>query len=99
MIKNDQGQIAVKWVLNRPAKTIKMAGSNQYYVFTSKFNIQMAWVNQSDLNGLLVYKEKTCPCNNGTYKNAFTLANLMDVNIWMTGDRHGNGMERTWTEV
>lgn len=99
MIQRNDGKIAIKWVLNRPAKLTKIDGTDRVYSFIPKFNVWMEWVEPDDVSRLLSFKEKTCNCNNGTYKNAFAYANLLDVNLWMTGDRHGNGVERTWREV
>lgn len=99
MIVNQQGQVALKWTINTNGKTVRISDTDRYYVFTPKFNVPMAWVESSDVQRLLTVREKTCNCNNGTYKNAFTYANLMDVNLWMTGDRHGNGVEKTWNEI
>lgn len=100
MIKRmTDGKIAIKWVLNPNGKTVRMDGTDRYYVFTPKFHVAMEWVSQEDVEKLLLIKDKVCNCNNGTYKNAFQYANLLDVNLWMTGDRHGNGVERTWQEI
>jgi len=99
MIKNTSGQIALKWTINPNGKTVRMGETNRFYVFQPKFHVVMAWVDLSDAPALLTKKEKTCNCNNGTFKQAFEYANLLDVNLWMTGDRHGNGVERTWMEV
>ena len=99
MVRNNQNQIAVKWMINPNGKTVQMSGTDQYYVFQPKFHVVMAWVSESHVPALLAIKEKTCNCNNGTYKQAFSLAILMDVNLWQTGDRHGEGVERTWQEV
>lgn len=99
MIQNNQGQIAIKWTINPNGKTVKIDGTDRYYVFTPSFHVVLAWVNPDDVARLLVVKHKTCNCNNGTFKNAFVYANLIDVNVWASGDRHGNGVERTWSEV
>jgi hypothetical protein len=99
MIKNTSGQIALKWTINTNGKTVKMGNTGKYYVFSPKFNVVMSWVDPFDVPALLSKKEKTCNCNNGTYKQAFEYAHLLDVNLWMTGDRYGNGVERTWMEV
>ena len=99
MIKNQSGQIALKWMINPNGKTVRMGETDKYYVFQPKFHVVMAWVDEQDISSLLTTKHKTCNCNNGTYKQAFEHANLLDVNLWMTGDRHGEGQERTWIEV
>lgn len=99
MIKNTEGQVALKWVINPNGKTVKIAGTDQYYVFMPKYHVVMAWVSPDHAQSLLAVKEKTCNCNNGTYKNAFQLAHLLDVNLWMTGDRHAEGHPVTWEEL
>lgn len=99
MIRNQSGQIAIKWTINPNGKTVQINGSKEYIVFQPKFHVVMAWVEPSHVPALLTVKEKTCNCNNGTYKLAFNYANLLDVNLWMTGTRHGEGHEITWEEV
>lgn len=90
MVKNSQGQIAIKWVINPNGKTVRIGDTQQYYVFQPKYHVVMAWINEEHVPALLTKKEKTCNCNNGTFKNAFVYANLIDVNLWMYGDRHGS---------
>lgn len=86
-IINDAGYVAIKWVLPRPAKPVIIDGEETVYLFTPKQNIWMAWVKPEHVDRLLVFKEKTCNCNNGVYKNAFMLCNQLDVCLWMTGQR------------
>jgi hypothetical protein len=99
MVTNTQGQIALKWTINPNGKTVQMQGTEQYYVFIPKYHVVMAWVNPEHVDALLAKKEKTCMCNNGTYKNAFAYANLLDVNLWETGDRHGKLTVTHYREV
>jgi hypothetical protein len=99
MIRNPSGEIAIKWMINPNGKTVRMGETDQYYVFTPKFHVVMAWVKSEHVDVLLSKKEKTCNCNNGTFKNAFAIASLLDVNLWETGTRHGEGHEVTWEEV
>lgn len=87
-IRNDAGQVALKWVLNRPARTIKIDGTGRYYVPVYKYNVPMIWVEEQDVEKILAVKEKTCNCANGTYQNAFVLANEIDVNLHKCGNRH-----------
>lgn len=90
MVKKTSGQIAIKWTINPNGKTVRIDGTKKYYVFQPKFHVVMAWVDESDVPGLLGVREKTCNCNNGTFKQAFEYANLLDVNLWEFGDRHGS---------
>jgi hypothetical protein len=88
MIKNQDGKIAIKWVLNRipPVRGIEI-GKKRYGIISQR-NVHLSWVEQSDLQPLLKHKEKTCNCNNGTKVNAFALASRLDVGIHEQGDRH-----------
>lgn len=88
-IKNDAGQILLKWVLPRPPKIVKIDGTNRVYTFDYNFNVCAAWINPEDVERMLKIKEKVCNCNNGTYKNAFHLANLLDHNLFVYGNREG----------
>jgi hypothetical protein len=98
MVKNPAtGEIAIKWVLNRPVKTIKIDGTDQYYVFKYQFHVAMEWVKPEHVDRVLSIREKTCNCNNGTYQNAFAPASLQDVCVWTAGDRC-KGTEE-WIEV
>lgn len=85
---NGAGQVAVKWILNRPAKTVKIDGTDRYYAPTYQQNVAMYWIDEQDLNKILSIKEKTCNCNNGTYNFAFVLANQIDINLHKCGQRH-----------
>lgn len=87
-LRNDAGQVAIKWTLNRPAKTIQMAGTKTYYAPTYAHNVAMYWVNEEDAPSILTVKEKHCNCQNGIYKNAYELANQIDVNLHKCGQRH-----------
>lgn len=87
MIRNQDGKIAIKWVLQRiPPRDIQI-GKTRYGI-SSQRNVHLSWVEDSDLKSLLDYKMKTCNCNNGTKKNAFALASRLDVGIFEQGDRH-----------
>ena len=98
MVVNSSGQRAIKWTINPNGKTVRIGDSQKYYVFTPAWHVVMAWVDEIDVPALLAKKEKTCNCNNGTFKNAFTYANLMDVNLHEFGDRHGS-LQSNYREV
>ena len=89
MVINDSGQVAVKWTINPNGKTVKIDGTDRYYVFQPKFHVVMEWINPDDVERLLSVRQKTCNCANGVFKQAFDYANLLDVNLWMNGDRYG----------
>jgi hypothetical protein len=84
-IYNENNQVAIKWVLQRPP--VKVEGSGRVYIFTYRAHVCMAWVEEEDVARLLGVQEKTCNCNHGTYKHAFALANQLDVCLFTTGDR------------
>lgn len=98
MVKRNDGTIAVQWVINTNGKTVQIQSTDRYYVFTPKMNVVMAWVREEDVARLLTVKEKTCNCNNGTYKNAFQYASLVNVNLWMFGNREGS-LESDYREI
>ena len=89
-ITNESGQVAVKWIMRRElTHPVKIDGTNTAYTFVPKMNVWMAWVKPEHVDRLLAHKEKSCNCNNGTYRNAFMLANRLDVNLWVYGNRDG----------
>ena len=88
-IRNVDGKVALKWVLPRPPKQVKIDGTDRIYTFTYNFHVCMAWVEPEDVARMLSVKEKICNCNNGTYKQAFHYANQLDVNLFMFGNREG----------
>lgn len=89
MVVHDNGKIAIKWAIQRRMpKTVKIDGTDKYYVFTPRLNIFMEWIEPEYIGRLLSHKEKSCNCNNGTYQNAFEYASLMDVNLYEFGDRY-----------
>lgn len=85
---NGAGQIGVKWMPNRPARTVQISGTDRYYVAEYKYNVPFYWIDEQDLEKVLAVKEKTCNCNNGTYINAFQLINQIDFNLYTCGDRN-----------
>lgn len=90
MVVNSQDQVALRWTINTNGKTVRIGDSPKYYVFSPKFNVVMAWVDREDVDRLLTVREKSCNCNNGTYKFAFEPCSLINVNLWMSGDRNGS---------
>lgn len=87
-LRNDAGQIAVKWTLPRQAKTIEIKNTKKYYVPTYAHNVAMYWVDEQDLAPILAHQEKRCNCANGIYQQAYVLANEIDVNLHKCGNRH-----------
>ena len=89
MMTNEKGQVLLKWVLPRPPKPVKIEGTNRVYIFGYNFNVCAAWVEPQDVERMLLVREKICNCANGTYKNAFVPANLLDRNLFVYGNREG----------
>ncbi len=83
MVKRNDGTIAVQWVMNTNGKTVRISGTDRYYVFTPQNQVVLAWVQPQDVSQLLSHREKSCNCAGGTFKNAFQLAPLVNVNVWM----------------
>lgn len=98
MVVNSSGEVALQWMMNTNGKTIRIGSTDQYYVFVPKMNVVMCWVKKEHLPSLLTHKEKSCNCNNGTYKNAFAPATLINVNLWMFGNRDGS-LQSDYREV
>lgn len=86
-ITNEAGQVAMKWNLPRPAQTLKIDGTDRYYVFTYAHNVAMIWADPQDVGRLMSIEMKRCNCNGGTYNKAVVLANQIDVNLHRCGNR------------
>lgn len=97
-IVRDDGKIALKWVINPNGKTVQMSGTKIFYVFKPQNHVVLDWVDPIHVPGLLAVQEKTCNCGGGKKKQAFELANLIDVNVWMFNNRHG-GENPNYREV
>jgi hypothetical protein len=88
-LTNDAGWVLLKWTLPRPPKRVKIDGTDRLYTFTYNFNVCASFVDPQDVEQMLKIREKICNCNNGTYKNAFALANQLDFNLFVYNDREG----------
>ena len=88
IVRNSDGYIAIKWVINPNGKTAQIEGTDQYYMFRPQNHVVMEWVRPEHVSRLLAVRQKTCNCNNGTFKNAFEYANLIDVNVWTFNNRN-----------
>lgn len=86
MVVNEHGQVAVQYVITENPKLVQLEDVHRDYFFSPQYHVNLAWVKTEDLQRLLAVKEKSCNCNNGTYKNAFVLASLTNVNIYHTGN-------------
>lgn len=79
---NDAGQVAIQYVISPNNKRVIIESTGGDYYFSAKNQVNLAWVNKADVPFLLGVMEKSCNCNNGTYKNAFSPATLTNVNIY-----------------
>jgi hypothetical protein len=50
----------------------------------------MEWISPEYVDRLLAVRQKTCNCAGGTFKQAFELANYIDVNVWTYNRREGD---------
>lgn len=89
MFKNSDGWVLMKWTLNRPPKLVKIDGTDRVYTFSYNFHVCAAWIHPEDVNRMLAVREKTCNCNNGNFRQAFEVANEIDHNLWVFGNREG----------
>jgi len=78
MIKNNLGQVAVAFYMNRAQRVV--VGERQY-IFVPRGTVSMAWINEEDVPALLE-KKKTCRCANSSPTSLFRLATQQMVNIW-----------------
>lgn len=82
-IVNEEGNVAIhylQWASDRP----RFVGE---YAFYPQHSVFLAWVKPQDVPAFLGIVEKSCNCNNGSYKNMFILASLANVNIFYTGNQ------------
>jgi len=56
------------------------------YAWVPKHNVSLAWVKEEHVDRVLAIKNKAC-C--GHKRTRFVLASLLNVNVWETGNRHG----------
>lgn len=85
MIKNDNGDIALKYF--QPVQTFidgsTLPSKIQGYVFTVQANISLCWVKESDLQNMLNRKRRGCASGGcGGHAPAFMYANDNDVRQW-----------------
>lgn len=76
-IRNDQGQIAVKYIKAIP-KYVRL-GNGHEYAFGVRMNISMSWVNEEDIPPLFNMLEGCC----GQRRHqVFIPASELDVQRW-----------------
>ena len=98
MVQRSSGEIALQWTINTNGKTVRIDGTDIYYVFVPKMNVAIAWVQPEHVPQLLAHREKTCNCSGGTFRNAFSYASLINVNLWSFGVREGS-LQSDYREV
>jgi hypothetical protein len=88
MVKNVEGKIAMKHHSTNPSRPIQIG--EKVYQAVPQFNISLMWVEETDVEKILnspEFKTKGCNCGGGVTKPLFTLANELDVSLFLTGDR------------
>lgn len=89
-IRNEQGQVAIKWLLERRnPSTVKIDGTNRYYTFSPQNHVALDWVQPQDVEKILEFKLKPCNCGNVQPRQAYGYASQLDVNIFLYNNRHG----------
>lgn len=86
-ITNEAGQVALKWNLPRQAQTLRIDGTDRYYVFRYDHNVALIWAEPQDVARLMNVEMKKCNCAGGIYAKAVVLANQIDVNLHKCGNR------------
>ncbi len=87
IILDDSGKVAIQYVISENGKRVIFEETGHDYTFAPQHHVCLAFVSPEDVSRLLGIREKSCNCNNGTYKNAFQYATLTNVNIWYTGNQ------------
>lgn len=86
-VLNDDGKIAVQYVITENPKRVILESTGGDYYFAPQHHVNLAWVSPQDVPALLAVREKGCNCNNTAIKQAFILASLANVNIFTTGSQ------------
>ena len=84
MIRNDAGEVALQHRTTNPA-TAKTADGTRYH-FIPKFNVCMCWVKEEHVDELMRMRARVCCGKKG---QKFYYSTQINVNLWMTGNRHG----------
>ena len=74
-IRNEAGQVAMKWILNRPARTLKIDGTDRFYTFAYAHNVPMIWVEPQDVERILAVRDANCNCGGRPLQQAVIFAN------------------------
>ena len=88
MVKNTEGKVALKHFNSNPSRPVQVG--DVIYQSTPQHNISLMWVNETDVEKILNSPElrtKTCDCGGGVSRPLFSLANELDVSLFLTGDR------------
>ena len=56
------------------------------YTWIPQHNVSMAWVKEEDVDKILKIRTRGC-C--GTDRNRFVRSSQIAINLWSTGNRHG----------
>jgi len=77
MIKNEEGQVAMKYLQTIP-HVIQVR--DKYYAFVVKANINLSWIDEEDIDIVLNTHRKSC-CG-GRKNQEYFFANELDVQRW-----------------
>lgn len=78
LIKNEAGQIAIRYF--QPAQVLtKQAPSGKQYFFDVKAGVSMAWVDETDVQNLLARRGGCC----NSQRQKYDYANQAAVDLWI----------------
>lgn len=82
-IYSPDGKVAIRYKEPIP----KYATVNGHeYVFSARFSVSLAWVDENDVPALLAAPPKRSCCGGGA-GSMFSLANQASINCWTDGSR------------
>ena len=81
MVTDENGNVAIQHY-NANGANIHIEATGHDYVFTTQYNVALAWVRPEDVNSILAVRTRVCCGKTGA---KFLVANEMNVKIWKTG--------------
>ena len=81
MVTDENGNVAIQHH-NANGANIHIEATGHDYVFTTQYNVALAWINPQDVDAVLLVKTRVCCGKSGP---KFFLANELNVKIWKTG--------------
>lgn len=80
------GKVALQHRTTNPV-SVEVEGTGRVYSFVAQNNVSLAWVEEQDVERLLLVRTKACNCGNGSSAQKFILASQLNVCLWETGTR------------